>query len=247
MLLVGLFIRKRMPESPDFVKAKAQGAIERLPFLAVTRNYPKQVVSVIFATAASNSYFYAYAVVMVSYAVSTLGMSQSKMLSAVCVAAAVEMCTIPVFGMLSDLLGRRKVFVGGLMVLILATPLFCMAAEAKSYEWMLVGYVVLLGIGHAAAHASQASLFADMFPTSVRYTGLSVSYQTSTAIFSGPLPIVATLLIAAQDGGLRLFFGYTVLIGLVSLVAIMKGKPHYTLLSPPEDRHDDHAGVKASL
>jgi MFS family permease len=129
---------------------------------------------------------------------------------------------------------------------MLATPLFYIAANAKSFEWMLVGYVVLLGVGHAAAHASQASLFADMFPTSVRYTGLSVGYQTSTAIFSGPLPIVATLLIAAQGGGLRLFFGYLVLIGLVSLIAIMKGKPHYTLLSPLEDRHDGHACVKAS-
>ncbi|MNL04243.1 hypothetical protein D3C87_1248080 [compost metagenome] len=69
-----------------------------------------------------------------------------------------------------------------------------------------------------------------MFPTSVRYTGLSAAYQTSGAVFAGPLPLVATALIAAQSGGLWLFASYTVIVAIVSLIAIMAGVPHFSLL-----------------
>src|SRR5206468_9061697 len=107
---------------------------------------------------------------------------------------------------------------------------FVLAVEAKSYEGIVAYYVLVMAVGHAACHASQASLFSDMFPTSVRYTGISAGYQTSGTVFAGPLPIISTALIAAAGGGVRIFFAYVFAAGVVSLVAIMVSKPHYSLV-----------------
>jgi MFS family permease len=236
MLMVGIYIRNRVAESPAFVKAKAAGNIEKLPVMTVLREFPRQLLGVLFAQAAPNTFFYTCAVAMVSYAVSKLKMNQADMLIAVSIGAAVEMLMIPVYGILSDRIGGRKVFVWGIAALLIGAIPFCLAVEARSYAGMVTGYVWVLGVGHAACHSSQASLFSDMSPTSVRYTGISAGYQMSGAIFGGPLPIIATVLIAYQSGGIRLFFGYAMLIGFVSLIAIMASKPHYSLVGSGGDQ-----------
>lgn len=230
MLVIGMFIRARMAESPDFIKAKESGAVERQPLAVVLKQYPRQLFSVMFAQAAPNTFFWMCVVFMVSYGVKTMGFSQAQMLGAVCIGALAEVCMLHVFGNLTDRIGCRKVFVGGLVFLILAAFPFFVAVQTHSYWLMVLGYVMVLGIGHAAALAAVPTLFADMFPTAVRYTGLSAAYQTSGAVFAGPLPIVATALIAAQSGGLWLFASYTVVVAIVSLIAIMAGVPHFSLL-----------------
>jgi MFS family permease len=182
------------------------------------------------AQAAPNTFFYVCVVFMVSYGVKTLGFSQTQMLGAVCIGALAEVVMLPALGSLADRVGCRKVFVAGLVFLMLSVLPFFFAVQTKSYQWLVLGYVMVLGMGHAAALASVPTLFADMFPTAVRYSGLSAAYQTSGAVFAGPLPLVATALIAAQNGSLWLFAGYTVAVAIVSLIAIMAGVPHFSLL-----------------
>jgi MFS transporter, MHS family, shikimate and dehydroshikimate transport protein len=126
-----------------------------------------------------------------------------------------------------------------MLVLLASVFPFVAAVEAKSYEGILACYVLVMAVGHAACHASQASLFSDMFPTSVRYTGISAGYQTSGTVFAGPLPIISTALIAAAGGGVRLFFGYVFAVGVVSLVAIMVSKPHHSLVRRRGQREDN--------
>lgn len=226
MLGVGIFIRSKVHESPDFLEAKQKGVIEGVPLLTVVRQHPRQVLSIMFAQAAPNTFFYAFSIAMVSYAVTKVGISQVSMLAAVCVGAFAEMCAIPLFGALSDRVPRRRVYIGGLLVMgFMAYPFF-LAIQANAYGWILACYAIMFGIGHAACHASQASLFSEMFPTSVRYTGLSLGYQASGALFAGPLPAIATLLIAAQHGDVWLLYGYTILIALISLIAIWSGKAY---------------------
>lgn len=228
MLGVGTLIRSKVMESPEFLEEKQKGTIEKAPLLAVIRQHPRQLLSIMFAQAAPNTFFYAAAVAMVSYAVTKTGISQPRMLAAVCIGAIVELCTIPLFGVLADRISRRKVYVGGLIVMGLSSYPFFVFIQTHAYGWLLVCYAVMLGIGHSACQSSQASLFTDMFPTNVRYTGLSLGYQMSGAVFGGPLPVIATLLIAAQGGGVWLFYGYTILIAIVSVIAIMCGKPYPT-------------------
>jgi MFS transporter, MHS family, shikimate and dehydroshikimate transport protein len=230
LLLIGVYIRSKMEESPDFVKIQKAGEIEAQPLLTVLRNYFGQFLSIFFAQAAPNTFFYMCVVFIVSYGVRTAGFTQKQMLGAVCVGAIAEICTLPLFGTLADRIGRRKVFVGGIVFLCLSAVPFFLAVMTHSYGLLLLGYVAIMGIGHSAALAAVPSLFAEMFPPHVRFTGLSAAYQLSGALLAGPLPIIATLLISSQGGSLWLFAGYIIAVGVVSLIAIMLGTPHYTML-----------------
>lgn len=241
MLGVGAFIRSRMAESPDFVKAKKEKTVEAQPLLSVIRNYPGQLLSILFAQGAPNTFFYTFVVFMVSYGVKALGFTQTQMLGAVCIGAAAEVVTLPLFGMLSDRIGCRKVFIGGLLFLCLVAFPFFAAIQTKSYLSMVIGSIIVLGIGHSAALAAVPSLFSQMFPVPVRFTGLSAAYQLSGLVFAGPLPIIATFLIASQDGAIWLFASYTVLIGIISIVAIMAGVPHYSLLPPMDTKPHNYS------
>jgi MFS family permease len=238
MLAVGVYIRSKVAESPAFVKAKASGEIQKVPLMTVLRQYPIQLFGVLFAQAAPNTFSFTCSVAMVAYGVSKLGMSQSQMLIAISVGAASEMLTIPLYGWLADRVSRRKIFVWGMLVQLASVVPFGMAVEAKSYAGIVACYVLVMAVGHAACHASQASLFSDMFPTSVRYTGISAGYQTSGTLFGGPLPMISTALIAASGGGIRLFFGYILVVGVISLIAIMVSKPHYSLVGAGRGEHD---------
>ncbi len=245
LLLVGVYIRSKMEESPDFVKVREAGEIEAQPLLEVVRRYFRQFLSVFFAQGAPNAFFYTCVVFMVSYGVRTGGFTQSQMLGAVCVGAIVEIITLPLFGTLADRIGRRKVFVFGIVFLCLSAVPFFLAVQSKSFGALLLGYVAIMGIGHSSALAAVPALFAEMFPPRVRFTGLSAAYQLSGALLAGPLPIVATLLIASAGGSLWLFAGYLIAIGVVSLIAIMLGVPHHTLL--PSERNEAPYGQRAAL
>lgn len=239
MLAVGAFVRSKMEESPDFERMRLSVGIAEKPLAIVLRRYPRQFWSVLFAQAAPNTFFYTCVVFVVSYGVSTAGFSHTQMLGAVCFGAVVEACMLPVFGMLTDRLGRRRVFVGGLLFLAVAALPFFYAIQTHSYPLLLAGYVAIMGIGHASALAAAPSLFAEMFPPRVRFSGLSAAYQSSGALLAGPLPIVATVLISVWGGSLWLFAGYTIVIALVSTVAILLGLPHFSLLPPDGDDETD--------
>jgi MFS transporter, MHS family, shikimate and dehydroshikimate transport protein len=228
MLAIGVYIRTKMQESPDFLQLKENDEVEGLPLVEVLRHYPRQLLSVFFAQAAPNTFFYMCVVFVVSYAVKELGFTQIQMLGAVCIGAAAEAVTLPFFGSLCDRIGRRKIFVGGLVFLCLIAFPFYFVLQTKSYPLLVLGYVGVLGIGHSAALAAAPSLFSEMFPARVRFTGLSAAYQTSGALLAGPLPIIATLLIASQ--GVWSFAAYTVVVGIISVIAIMAGTPHHSLL-----------------
>ena len=179
--------------------------------------------------AAPNTFFYMSVVFVVSYGVKELGFTQIEMLGAVCIGAAAEVVTLPFFGSLCDRVGRRKNLCRrfGVSVLDRLPVLLRVANEVVSPAgaWLC----------RRAPHRSLGSTrrrafpFSEMFPARVRFTGLSAAYQTSGAMLAGPPPIIATLLIASQ--GVRLFAAYTVVVGIISVIAIMAGTPHHSLLS----------------
>ncbi|WP_250495137.1 MFS transporter [Caballeronia sp. GAWG1-1] len=239
MLLLGVYIRAKMEESPEFQKTQREGRVEASPLMSVIRHHPGQLLAAVLGPAAPNTFFYVCVVFMVSYGTKTLGFTQTEMLGVVCLGAFAELITLPFFGTLADRVGRRKVLAGGLIFLAFAAIPFFMAAQTRSIEWLALGYVMILGIGHSAALAVVPAFLADMFPTAVRYTGLSAAYQTSGAIFAGPLPIIATVLIAMQGGSVWLFAGYTMLIAAISLIAVVKSVPHHSLQFTSSERRQN--------
>ncbi|MEO3797475.1 MFS transporter [Nonomuraea sp. B10E15] len=219
LVLVGLVIRMRIVESPAFENAKQTQAVVRLPLAEVVRRHPGRVVLLIAAHIAPNTYFYTFATFILAYATTTLGFSSSTVLVAVSVAALIETFTLPAFAHLSDRVGRRPVYIGGLAFLAACTfPFFWLAGQGSG-PLLFAGIAVCMAVGHAAVYGTQASFFSELFPTSVRYTGLSLGYQVAGALFGGPLPLIATALVGVGDGGPWYFAGYMAFTAVISAVA----------------------------
>ncbi len=193
LVAVGLFIRLAVVEPPVFAKLKESGAGARLPILDAVRNHPKNVVQAMGARLAENGAFYLYTVFVLTYATQPrIGFSSSLVLTAISIAAIVELFAIPTFGALSDSVGRRPVYLfGAIFTGLFAFPFFWLI-ESSSAGLMVLAIVVALAVGHAAMYGPQASFFSELFGTRVRYSGASLGYQLSSVIAGGLSPLIAT-------------------------------------------------------
>jgi MFS family permease len=140
-------------------------------------------------------------------------------LIAVLIACAVECCTLPYFGALSDRIGRRKVYIAGaLFQVVLAVPFFLLM-QTGSFWGYVVGMTLGLGLGHGAMYGAQGALFANLYPVNVRYTGLSVTQQIGATLGGGLSPLIGAALLTAGHGHWGWLAVYCVAVALLSSLA----------------------------
>lgn len=197
LVAVALFVRLAIVEPPAFEAIKKTKSIEKKPLVEALRRHPKNVLLVMGARIAENGAFYLYSVFVLTYAtLPDIGFSSSMALSAVAIAAFVQLFTIPFFGALSDKVGRRPVYLfGAIFTAIFAFPFFLLI-ETSIPNLLILSVVLALSIGHGAMYAPQASFVSELFGTRVRYSGLSLGYQLASVIAGGLSPIIATSLFA---------------------------------------------------
>jgi MHS family shikimate/dehydroshikimate transporter-like MFS transporter len=216
---LGVYIRTHVSESPEFVKARAERAVQTLPVKELFGNYTVRVVMSVIAKIAESGLFNVYYVVAIAYVTTELGHSRGPALLAVLVACAVECLTLPLFGTLSDRIGRRRVYIGGaLFQVVLAVPFFLMISTG-SLPLMILATTLGLGIGHGAMYGAQAALFANLYPVAVRYTGLSVTQQVGATLGGGLAPLLGTALLAAGGGHWTWLVVYAIGIAVLSSLA----------------------------
>jgi metabolite-proton symporter len=193
LVAVGLFIRLAVVEPPVFARLKESGAGARLPILDAVRHHPKNVLLAMGARLAENGAFYLYTVFVLTYATQPkIGFTSSLVLKAISIAAVIDLFAIPVFGALSDAVGRRPVYLfGAIFTGLFAFPFFWLI-ETSSTGLMVLAIILALVIGHAAMYGPQASFFSELFGTRVRYSGASLGYQLSSVIAGGLSPLIAT-------------------------------------------------------
>jgi metabolite-proton symporter len=194
---VGMFIRLNVAESPAFARVKETQAQLDVPLVAVMRDYRRNSLLAIGMRFAENGLFYVYTVFVLTYAQTALGVPRSTMLNIVTMAAAIGCFSVPIFGALSDVLGRRRVYLfGTVFSLAFAFPFFALL-NTKSPLLMAIAVFLGLNIGHDAMYGPQGAYFSELFGTRVRYSGASLAYQLSS-VFAGELaPLSATALLAA--------------------------------------------------
>jgi MHS family shikimate/dehydroshikimate transporter-like MFS transporter len=196
LVAVGLFIRLRIMESPAFNRVKETQTEARMPIGDVVRAYPKQVLLAAGAFIVINAYFYILVSYLISYATEQAGMSNSAIITVVLISSVVSFFAMPLFAALSDRVGRRPIYLLGVVGMGISGFLLFWATDTASFWLVLLAHIFGLG-ALSMSYGPQAAFYAEMFGTRVRYSGISLGYQGGS-IFGGALaPIIATSLFAA--------------------------------------------------
>jgi len=187
LIALAIWVRSGVAETPAFQQQKDSGDIARMPILETFRNDWRSVLSAVglkIGDGFFNVFLMSYVLV---FATVYLGYSRDAALTGLTIGCATMLITIPLFGYLSDYIGRKTIYVGGLtLLLLLSIPYFFVIG--KGVAWLYFMQAVTLGIIWAADFSTQGTLFSELFPAKVRYTGLSVGYQVAAAIVGfGPM------------------------------------------------------------
>jgi metabolite-proton symporter len=205
LVLVGLWIRVSIEESPVFRAAWEQSAkaeeAPKLPVVQVLREYPREIVLAIGARLAENIGYYIFTAFALSYATQRLGIEQGTALNAALIASAIHFVAIPAMGALSDRFGRRPVYLLGAAGVGVWAFVFFRLYDTESFVLLALAGTIAL-IFHGAMYGPQASFFSEMFSTQVRYSGLSVAGQVSSIVAGSLAPIIATALLIEYGSSL---------------------------------------------
>lgn len=194
LIIIGLYIRLQISETPAFTEATETHTEVRQPILTVMRYYWRNVLIAMAARLGENAIYYIFTVFILTYGTQVAGMDRNTLLNAVLIATAIEAVLIPVFGYVSDKVGRRPVYMAGAAAAAVAAfPLFWLTDTGSAF-WATVG-VSLAAVAHAAMYGPQASFFSELFGTQVRYSGVSIGYQMASVLAGGLSPLIAALLL----------------------------------------------------
>lgn len=224
LVFLGLWIRKGIDETPAFKEAKASGNVAKIPLLETLRYHWRAVLVAIGIKFVETAPFYIFSTFIVSYATSTLAFDRITVLNAVTIATLITTLMIPVMGRLSDTIGRKKMFVGGALLMALFTFPYFILLEQRTTTTLLIATVIGLGLVWAPITAVLGTLFSEIFSTRVRYTGITLGYQVGAALAGGTAPLVATWLLKSYNGSWVPVAWYIVGTVVISLVAISFAK-----------------------
>ena len=225
LVAIGLYIRLRILETPVFARLQREKRIERTPMLEVLKRQPKEIVLSAFARMAEQAPFYIFTAWIFSYATGQLHVTRNFLLVAVLCAAFVSFFSIPVFGHLSDRLGRRRVYLTGALVTFFFGFAYFGMVNSGSLAWIFVAVILSL-VPHDMMYGPQAALIAEAFTPRLRYSGASLGYQLASIIAGGPAPLIAAWLFAHYHSGYAVAW-YIALCGVLSIVATLL-LPDYT-------------------
>lgn len=225
LVFLGLWIRHGLDETPDFKKAKASGNVSKMPVVETLRNHWREVLIAAGLKVVETAPFYIFSTFVVSYAVNNLGYQKVSALNAVMIGALVASLLIPVMGWLSDRIGRKRVYIGGILAIALYIVPYFMLLDTRTQWGITVATVIGFGVLWAPVTAVLGTLSSEIFSTRVRYTGITLGYQLGAALAGGTAPLIATWLLSEYKGDwqpVALYMLATVAISLVAILSVGK-------------------------
>ncbi|WP_188192573.1 MFS transporter [Nonomuraea sp. SYSU D8015] len=211
LVLIGLWIRLSISESPVFQQAPPE---ERAPIVGVLRDHWKDVITAIGARLAENISFYLLTVFVITYA-KTNGIPNSTVLNAVLIASGIHFVTIPMWGALSDRVGRRPIYLAGAAGI--GVWIFAFFPLVDTGNFLAITLAVTVGLlFHGMMYGPQAAFFSELFGTRMRYTGVSIGAQLSAIVAGALAPIIAVALLQRFSSSVPI----SVYLGLAALLTL---------------------------
>ena len=217
LVAVGLYIRLGILETPIFRKLVAEQKIERTPMLAVIKQQPKEILLSALVRMAEQAPFYIFTAFVFSYGIGTLNVSRDFLLFAVLTASVVSFVSIPLFGHISDRIGRKKMYMLGAATVGVFGFIYFGMLNTGSLVLIFLAIVLSL-IPHDMMYGPQAALIAESFTGRLRYSGASLGYQLASVVAGGPAPLIATWLFAQYGSAYAVAF-YILVCAVLTLVA----------------------------
>ena len=217
LVAVGLYIRLGILETPIFRKLVAEQKIERTPMLTVIKQQPKEILLSALVRMAEQAPFYIFTAFVFSYGIGTLNVSRDFLLFAVLTASVVSFVSIPLFGHISDRIGRKKMYMLGAATVGVFGFIYFGMLNTGSLVLIFLAIVLSL-IPHDMMYGPQAALIAELFTGRLRYSGASLGYQLASVIAGGPAPLIATWLFAQYGSAYAVAF-YILVCAVLTLVA----------------------------
>ncbi|MCM1011194.1 MULTISPECIES: MFS transporter [unclassified Brevibacterium] len=221
---VGFYIRLRASESPAFLEEKARQEAsqeeQKAPLAVLFRYHRKPLLIAIFGRFAEAGNYYLFTVFVLSYVTTNLGIDSNVGLTASMIGAALNIAVIPLYGALSDRIGRPKTFlIGGALIILTTIPIFLLVQTGTVWG-VVVGVSLFLGLGHGMVYAPMPAMYCELFPTAVRYSGISVGYQMASILLASFTPALAAAMVLWSGGSLWPVMAFAIVCTAIAMIAI---------------------------
>jgi MFS family permease len=217
LIIIGLWIRLGILETPVFSRLVAENKVEAAPVQEVIKRQPGSIVLSALVRLAEQTPFYIFTAFVFAYGTQHLKLSSGLLLDAVMLFAVLELFMIPLSGHISDRLGRKRTYLLGAGLMVVAGFAFFELINTTNPAFVIVG-IMLGAIPHSLVYGTQAALIAEQFTPRMRYSGASIGYQLASIIAGGPAPLIAAWLFSIYKSGtpIAVYISICALIGFIA-------------------------------
>ncbi|HGY4721386.1 TPA: MFS transporter [Citrobacter amalonaticus] len=220
LVIVGLFIRLRIDESPVFAQIRETKAEESRPLIEVIRDFPGIVVKGVCAKLIEACTFAMFTVIVLAYGKAN-NLDANILMETMIIAVVIEVLAIPMMGALCDKIGRKPVYIMGALIQVIMIIPFFLAINQDNFWLTQLVMIIVISFGHSMCYAPQASFFPELFPTHIRCSGIALIWQLGSLIGSGVLGLVAVKILQMTGGDYYGLASYVIVLGIISVIGLL--------------------------
>ncbi|WP_334148394.1 MFS transporter [Microbacterium sp.] len=224
LVIIGLVIRVKVEESPDFVAAKASKEVVSAPVLVALRTAPVLIGLGVLASVMGISNAYFSNTFLLAWTTGPLGIDRQLMLNILLGMAVLQFIWQPIAAKIAERQGIARVMLAGLLLSVILIVPYFLAIQAADPFWITVTLYATI-IGSTAYYALLATLLASAFPARIRYSGVSLAYQLCATVFGGSTPLVAQWILNSTGGsvwGVAAFYAAMVLLTIAGVWGLQR-------------------------